>query len=550
MSAKRYGGRTLAATAAGGLPEQLPGGLRRETAALTRFGGFRAGGVLADMGNLSPRRAPALATRLPRGLLTAARGGGIPHGMTFFDGYLFFVCGTDLFRVREGESVTRVGTVSDTRKEFLSFGDRLYIYPDKLYLERGDMMPCPLELDSGVVPGVAFEGRTVTLPEGMGWTAMGYGPGDCLRVVNADDVTPAPEGYYRIESVRGRVATLVQATFSVYVSDVRLMRAVPSLERCCVHGDRVYGILGRDIYVSAAGSAVDFYSHGAADGADPVILHTDTDGDFTACVTWQGYVIFFKADCIYKLLGSRSDSFSLHYNRGAGIPEGLADTLCEVGGMLYYHGAGGVYRYRGQDPERIAPAFGVTASEGQGGTDGQAYYLSALSDGSRRLCLYRPEEDEWYAEDGLEAVCMVTHRGYLCIQDTAGNIWMTSSDGRATGCAFDERYSAGSPVSFAVLEADHFGEPDGFRLVGLHLRATAEAGASLRVTAAFGDGYGGPDTDMAEPVLLGEFQGPMTDRLLRIYPAAPVCDGMVLRLDMTGDWVIHSLIRVYERAGQ
>ena len=53
-----------------------------------------------------------------------------------------------------------------------------------------------------------------------------------------------------------------------------------------------------------------------------------------------------------------------------------------------------------------------------------------------------------------------------------------------------------------------------------------------------------------EEVLLGEFDGGMTDRLLRVPLLPRPCDGSVLRLEMAGDWVIHAVMRTYERRGQ
>ncbi len=534
------------------LPEHLPASLRRERVSVTEFGGFspRGRGRVADMKNLSPRRAPEAATRMPRGLLVSAYGSGTPHGMAIFGGQLYFARGTRLYRTENGASVVDLGPVSDTDKQFFVFGDRLYLYPDKLYLTDDGTMPKYIELDTGVIEQVDFMGSKATLPEGMSWTLLGFGVGDGLRVVNEDDVDPAPQGNYRIAGLRGREATIVGSFPSAHVSNVRFRRAVPDLDRVCVNGDRVYGIAGQDAYVSAAGSALDFYSRGAADGSDPVVLHTDTEGVFTACASWQGYVIFFKADRICKLVGSRSDSFTLHDTLAVGIPARLADTLCEVGGGLYYCADGGVYRYRGQQPERIAPA-GETVTDGCGGTDGHAYYLAVESgDGDWRQYLYEPDVGDWYAEDDVHPTGMIYRDGFLCLQDSDGYIWLTSSDGRGTGCSFDERQVRGEVESSLTLAPDYGLQPDGCRLTGLCIRASGAAGATLEMLADYADGQTGKDAVGTEEVSLGRFRGKMTDRLLRIPVAPRLCDGVRLRLSMTGAWVIHSVIREYERAGQ
>ena len=81
-------------TAGDYLPERLPGSPRRERVTVSAFGGeasLNGGGRVEDMVNMSPRRAPALATRLLRGMLMPLVGKGEAHGMAAFDGKLHFV---------------------------------------------------------------------------------------------------------------------------------------------------------------------------------------------------------------------------------------------------------------------------------------------------------------------------------------------------------------------------------------------------------------------------------------------------------------------------
>ena len=538
------------------LTRRLPASLRREVVTVSAFRGGKSLAE-ADRGyNLSPRQAPALASRRPRGVLMTAVGSGTPHGMAVFDGNLFFVRGTTLYCM-DPEAVLAVGTVSDTHKRFFVFGDRLYLFPDKLYVAAGETALHPMELDTGILDKSTFRGDTVTLPAGYAWSSLGFAAGDCLRVVNADNDIPAPEGNYRITRVNGRVATLLGSFPTTYESKARFRRVVPDLERVCVNGDRVYGFAGKDIYVSAAGSALDFYSRGASDGSDPATLHLGSEGDVTACVAWQGYVVFFKADRICKLLGTRADSFTLQDRPAVGITARLADTLCEVGGDLYYLAEGGVYRYGGQEPVCISAAGDAGVRGGVGGTDGMAYYLAVKRVGNVwRQYVYLPERGEWFAEDDLEPAFMILRDGFLCIQGADGYLWQTSSDGRETYCAYDERRLSGAVSASAVLLPDYGLQPDGGRLLRVAIRATARAGnhdegePSLEVFADYADGSASLDADGSREVSLGRFTGAMSDRLLRIPVPPRLCDGVRLRLAMKGDWTVHAVMREYERGGQ
>ena len=534
------------------LPERL-GGLRRRVVRISDPAGLRPGkpGAAEDMRNLSPRRSPAMATRLPRGVFLSPVGAGTPHGIAYFDGRLYMARGTRLYCVDDEAAIHDLGEVSDTDKVFFVFGDRLYLFPDKLYAGRGGATLRPLELDTGVIQKVEFSGSAATLPEGMSWKSLGFAVGDGLRVVNADEAEPAPEGDYRLSALHGRVATVTGGFPAVYRSDARFLRVIPDLTRACVCGDRVYGVCGQEVYVSAAGSATDFYSRGGGDGRGPAVLRADSEGDFTACASFAGYVICFKADRICKLMGIRADSFTLQDTAAVGIHARLANTLCEAGGALWYCSDGGVYRYRGQQPERISPSGGSLLRGGYGGTDGHGYYLAAeTQDGVWRQYLYDPEAGRWYAEDDIRPTGMICRDGFLWIQDQDGYVWLTACDGRTAALSLDEGSVKGPVEAFVTLSPDYELMPDGCRPTGILLRATAEAGAEMEVLAEYADGRAGKDADGTAPVVLGRFKGCMTDRLLRIPLTPRLCDGMRLQIRMTGAWVIHEIWRQYEEARQ
>ena len=181
-----------------------------------------------------------------------------------------------------------------------------------------------------------------------------------------------------------------------------------------------------------------------------------------------------------------------------------------------------------------------------GGTDGSAYYLAMEGGGNRRLYCYLPEEQAWFAEDGLYPYGMVGRNGFLCMQDGAGNLWLTSSDGRDPGCLSDEEEAMGPIRASLVLLPDYGLQPEECRLTGVYVRATGREEGSLEVFADYADGAGGSDADGLGEVSLGVVYGGVTDRLLR-FPVLPrPCDGVRIRLSMTGDWVIHGVIREYE----
>ncbi|MBR6782614.1 MAG: hypothetical protein IKM33_05400 [Clostridia bacterium] len=531
-----------------GLPAHLPTKTKSMLMHLGKDWGLEApfggGRSLVDGVNLSPRKGGTPASRLPRrGFVNYGK--GTPHGMVFFNGALVFARGTGLYSTTDGVSVQTLAKVSDTHKSFVIFGNRLYIYPDKLYI-KGGFVSRPLELDTGVIPDVEFSDNTIRLPDGYDWSNLGFEVGDCVKVSGAK-AGFAPEGYYHIQGLDGKTVTVSQGIASPRVVAARFQRVVPALTACCVCGDRVYGIAGKKIYVSAAGSATDFYSGSTGDGSHAATLSGDVDGEFTALSPWQGYVVFFKDDHICKLLGSRADSFTLQDRRGVGVPAALAHTLCEVGDALYYAAAGGVWRYRGQEPEWVCSFGGDTVQAGCGGTDGRAYYLSVSTDGRSRLSLYMPEEGRWYPEDGTPIGAMLCHDGLLWMQEASGIVWTTASDGRVRRGGVSEETMKGPVTASMTLVTDRPDEPARICSTGLWVRATGRSGA-LRVYATYADGAAGLDAQADGEVLLGEFSAPMTDRLLAVSSVAGLWDAVTVRVETEGDWVIHDVIRRYDVA--
>ncbi len=562
----------------GGIPATWPETGRRVVVGAGVFGGFPAGvgrvgeaqaWTVGDMLNVSARCAPALASRRPRTRYLESLGTGTPHGMAVLGEALYFVQGGTLYRaVDEGEgvapTVTAVGTVSDGDKQMVVFGEDLLIYPDKLYVSGADGLLHSMELETEAIAGMEFTGSTVTLPAGMSWTELGFRAGDGLHITNADDVTPAPEGDYRIRAVRGRVAYLWETFSATYTSGAVCRRCVPALTRLCVSENRVYGIAGRDIWISAVGSGFCWSGAVGGDGSGPLCMHTDTTGDLTALAPWQGYMVFYKEDRMYRMLGHRADNMSLTEVRMPGIPSELAGTLCEVGGALYYYTHSGAYRYSGGYPERLAgpltdkirPAITATGDfvpmAGVGGTDGVCYCLSlgarrAGGDGAGatwRQFVYVPMRDEWFAEDGFHAVAMAERWGALYAQDARGHIWLWATDGRVFPGTYTEEDDGGisSMVTFTPIRAD---APDGLYLTDLYVRATGGAGAELWVDVAYGDGRSGSDASLATAETVAHVTGAMQDRLLHVPLKPRAADSLIVRLRMTGDWQIHRM--VYER---
>jgi hypothetical protein len=187
---------------------------------------------------------------------------------------------------------------------------------------------------------------------------------------------------------------------------------------------------------------------------------------------------------------------------------------------------------------------------GCGGTDGKAYYLSAMgTDGVWHTYLYRPSDGEadeaWYKEDEGEVAAFskepVSEAGGLSclIQKANGDIWMARCFDPPFTAGFDESDIGGSVLSaMAEFGDERSCEPDGAHLLSLALRARGESGRTMTVKIC----YDGSE----EWGVLGTLTGNGRMTMYRIPGDARRCEWFRLRLEMTGSWRVFGLWRELE----
>lgn len=536
------------------LPAKLPVATRRERMAVTSFGGLtllhgpaQGSGKIQDMKNLITDESGALAVRAPRGKYMDSLKEGAPHGVAMHGNTLYFVQGTVLYGSSVPGQFLAVGDVEDSDKQFAVFGDKLLVFPDKRYVDGFEGNLRPMEIDTELQTGVVFRENTITLPSGKTWIAHGFRVGDGIRVTATGASGSACAGDCVITSINARTAT-VSVTYATEVTaDARITRPIPDLDHMTVLGNRIYGAKGKDLYISAEGSAFNWYAP-LDGGRGPAHLRNDADGDFTACTSWQGYAVFFKEEHICKVQGDRSDSFALSDLSAPGIPSSMKKTLCAVGNALYYHALSGLYRYTGSYPEPIGRLPEDTVTAGVAGTDGLCYYVAVRrkEDGyidSWRRYVYEPRSMTWYAEDNLRPVATVKRGACLIEQAADGTLWAVRSDGRDTGCSTLEYGKVASDVTFFPVRPAN---PDPVRPMALYIRLTGSADATMTVYVATSDGRSAVDITSDAWRLFGTIPGGMSDRLLRIPLHCAQADSMAVRIGMTGQWRIHELVWEYE----
>jgi len=281
------------------------------------------------------------------------------------------------------------------------------------------------------------EGDTLTW-NGTGIDAVIGGVSSVITVAEGDDGDPIVFADVPVDYVE--------------TGTVSVGREVPDLDFVCVNENRLWGCKGDTIYASALGDPFNF---NVFDG-----LSTDswqssvTDaGDFTACVSFNGYPIFFKENSICKVQGDKPSNFQWTQTSRFGVKEGCSRSLAVAGDTLYYFSRAGVCAYTGGTPKVISDALGANiewTSETRhgvtGGSDGIRYWMSVYNntESINNLFCYDTRYGGWWREDDLDAESMV------CFE---GRIYMLSTD-KGIYTVGGEDGTLEDPVSWEVKFAD------------------------------------------------------------------------------------------------
>lgn len=372
-----------------------------------------ADGEFYDMKNLSADKYPYMETRKPRSLyrsLTKANGLFAKNALAWVDGTGFFYDGV------------QKGTVTDGKKQFISMGAYLLIFPDKKYYNTatdafGDLEASWSQTASASIANAFLTDTTVSADNAnvyikISSTGIGkaFNQYDAVELAGITDGTVAALNKTAVIYQKADDWILVvgfDMTGTVtQASGITVKRKVPDMDYLTEMDNRVWGCssVNHEIYASKLG---DPFNWSAYEGisTDSYAVTVGTDGDFTGAVTHMGYVIFFKEDCIHKVYGNKPSNFQVQTSQMRGVKAGSDQSLAIVNEVLYYQSRGDVCAYQGALPASISKVFGEEIySYGAAGANGNKYYLSTQgADGNWTLFVYDGSQGIWMKEDDTHA---------------------------------------------------------------------------------------------------------------------------------------------------
>lgn len=387
-------------------------------------------GEMAECENLSTEKYPCISQRAKRVKVGQYEA---PQTLHTKDG-IIVIDKTNVFY-----NETKVGEVTEGRKQTATIGNYVVIFPDKVYYNISTNTFGSME-ETFTASGLVFTHNTITTTG-----EFKFRDGDAVDISGC--TTTENNKSLVIKGISSTTLTFKDNSFTAVTEDgdVTIKRTVPDLEFLCESNYRLWGTKGNTIFSSKFSDPFNFFVFdGLAD--DSYNIDVGSDGAFTGCIPYSSHICFFKENTLHKLYGTKPSNFQIVTANIYGVQSGCERSMCIVNEQLLYKGVDGVYAYTGSIPELISSKFGTKRySDAVATCDGERYYISMKRDGEWSLYVYDVLKNIWLREDNTHAHDMAFYDGHVYFIDDSGALYkIDRTAGRediewsVTFCPFNE----------------------------------------------------------------------------------------------------------------
>jgi hypothetical protein len=491
------------------------GGLNRRSSA--------ADGEICDMYNMCSDNAPLLSPRRPRTLVSTSKNN---NGIFSLDG-LLEVIGTHVYY-----NSVEVGTVTNTKKTISALGSKIIILPDKVYYDtktsefkdiEASVKNVNAKIQDGEYAGEPAKANTIYSKDAA-WANF-FKVGDAVTISGAF-IHPQNNITIIIREIDGDHLRFYDNSFVIGSSGddekITISRSMPDMDFICENDNRLFGCKGDTVYASKLGDVTNWNVFEGVSGSWAVDV--GSSGDFTGCITFLGYPIFFKEDVIYKLYGNEPSNFQLIRSASLGVAPGNSQSLAIAGEVLFYMSRVGIVAYSGSTPYNVfLPFDNERFGDCVAGSDGKKYYVSMKKEnGAHELAVYDTEFSVWHIEDDTAAVAFSYYNGLYMMTDD--KLWLLDGKG-------DEKVT-----SYIEFADNTMSAPNKKSVTKISIRCTVSDNSMLTIKIM----YDSSGTWQTVRTLPG------ANKKSYYLPVIPHrCDHFKLRLEGVGDWMLHSLSREY-----
>lgn len=361
-------------------------------------------------------------------------------GLVWMDGRTIYYRGAAIATLPEGAE-------GFSGAHAVGMGKYVYIWPMNWVcnLETGDLSPVMVQaadgngevgfnvtFQNGTLNGETAAMNTVAAVDTSFDFADFFRPGDAVKFQSGGALTKNA-GTHIIREIEGNVMRFNENTFKEAGTAFYIIgRSAPIFDWMCEKGNRLWGASNEDntIYACKLGDPFNWYVYDGL-ASDSYAVAVGSKGNFTGCISYLGYPMFFKEDHIYKMYGSKPSNFELQDHMTLGVMAGNGQSLAIAGETLFYNSRKGIMAYTGSAPRSVQEPLGVEniGSESKpvvAGSDGMKYYAAAKGNG---LYIYDTrrgmwlQDDDW-SEHGLHgADAFALSAGLLYMKDNVGQVW-------------------------------------------------------------------------------------------------------------------------------
>ncbi len=203
------------------------------------------------------------------------------------------------------------------------------------------------------------------------------------------------------------ITGIISGNIGFFNMPISVERKVPDMSFITECNNRLWGCSenGHEIYCCKLGDVTNWNCFQGL-STDSWSATIGSDGKFTGAVTYLGYPIFFKEDCLIKVSVSGTGAHQTKETRCRGVQKGSERSLTVLNETLYYKSSNGVCAYTGSLPIGISDDLGeVRYHDAVSGTIGERCYISMKDDNNvSHMFVFDQKNGIWCKEDNTDAM--------------------------------------------------------------------------------------------------------------------------------------------------
>lgn len=337
------------------------------------------------------------------------------------------------------------------------------------------------------------------------------------------------------------VGILEEAQGTSQTESITVARLMPEMDFIIESNNRLWGCrygLNRnketvnEIYACKLG---DFKNWTCYPGlsTDSYYVQLGTDGQFTGAISYLGYPIFFKENCLHTVYGSYPAEYQVQDTACRGVQKGSSKSLAMVNEVLYYKSRTGICAYSGSLPTEVSSVLGEKAySNAVACYHKGKYYISMkdVSNGEYALFVCDTEKGLWHKEDNLQV------KQFCAIDE---EIYYTDTEDNVIKTMFGTGTKDTSPITW-MAETGIIGctSPDKRYVSRISVKLAIDIGASVMISIQYDSSGVWETVSMIRGHNLRTFTLPIRPKR---------CDHFKLRFDGEGEAKIFSIAKITEQ---